>query len=247
MIGGWANVDSLRKFVDFLIHIFVINNDTTGVGGLAAMVMTSEEKGGGLWITAVAERSPPAGGFVTKDFRLYQLLEFVDFVSHLCQTQSIREPIRAIGKKISGPGLSALPVCEKSPRERSNLPRGFPQQLDTIKCGSETLTPLVSHSGYNGQLVTESVDHNPARFLRLSEVASLPFAERPVGGARLCSLSVAVGATSDADRHRSEVRQVVHRLDGTTLFQVLALEKGVAGAKDQAVGGVTVFARLGRK
>jgi nucleoside-diphosphate-sugar epimerase len=115
--------------------------------------------------------------------------------------------------------------------------------------------------GDPGQVVTEDINSDPARFPRLSEVAALPFAGQ---GVRVSIIRSSRFVHGEGDKHgflpmlidiarktgksayigNGEQRiQAVHRLDVAKLFR-FAIEKGTSGAKYQAVGdsGVTLRA-----
>ncbi|MFP3153515.1 SDR family oxidoreductase [Lachnospiraceae bacterium ZAX-1] len=106
-------------------------------------------------------------------------------------------------------------------------------------------------TGENGQIVTEDTDSIPMRFPRLSEAAALPFAERGVrvsivrpsrfvhGKAnhgfitRLIEIARESGQSAYVGTGENCIH-AAHYLDVATLFR-LALEKGTAGARYQAV------------
>jgi nucleoside-diphosphate-sugar epimerase len=112
-------------------------------------------------------------------------------------------------------------------------------------------------TGKDGQVITEDDDSDPAAFPRISEAAALPFAKR---GVRVSSVRPSRLVHGEGDSHGFIPRlidiarkkgisayigngqnrcQAVHRLDVAHLFR-LALEKGTAGARYQAVadGGI---------
>jgi nucleoside-diphosphate-sugar epimerase len=107
--------------------------------------------------------------------------------------------------------------------------------------------------GKYGQVVTENDDSDPAVFPRLSEAAALPYAKRDV---RVSIVRPSRFVHGEGDTHGfvpqligiarnkgvaayigdgSSRCQAVHRLDTAHLF-CLAVEKGTAGSRYQAVG-----------
>ncbi|MDR1616916.1 MAG: SDR family oxidoreductase [Syntrophomonadaceae bacterium] len=115
-------------------------------------------------------------------------------------------------------------------------------------------------AGKNGHTVTESDDSDPALFPRLSEAAALPFAKRGVRVSvirpsrlvhgegdthgfipQFIDIARKTGVSAYAGNGRNRC-QAAHRLDVAHLF-CLALEKGVAGARYQAVADAGIAFR----
>jgi nucleoside-diphosphate-sugar epimerase len=107
-------------------------------------------------------------------------------------------------------------------------------------------------TGKDGRAVTEADDSDPKEFPRLSEAAALPFAKRNVnvsivrpsrfvygeGGHGFIALLIDIARKTGASAYVGNGQNrchAVHRLDAAGLFR-LALEKGKAGARYQAVG-----------
>ncbi|GHT79300.1 putative NAD-dependent epimerase/dehydratase [Actinomycetota bacterium] len=106
-------------------------------------------------------------------------------------------------------------------------------------------------SGQSGQLVTEDIDPPPVGFPRVSEAAALPFVKRGVrvslvrpsrfvhGAsnhgfiARLIEIARESGQSAYVENGENRIH-AVHYLDVATLYRLI-VEKGIAGAKYQAV------------
>jgi nucleoside-diphosphate-sugar epimerase len=115
-------------------------------------------------------------------------------------------------------------------------------------------------TGKNGQVITEADDSDPAAFPRLSEAAALPLVEQGVrvmvvrpsrfvhGPGDLhgfvpqfVAIARAAGVAAYVDDGLNRV-QAVHRLDAARLY-LLAIERGTAGARYQAVADQAVAHR----